>query len=434
MKTRLLIVLAITCVAQFAQARPITKQTVKASSDQTEGTTQEEEKPKEEEKPYVEDEADKMIKVGWKEKIRQRLENLDVEASEKKGFTPQIGTIDTTSGIAVGGAFRSQYLQAAAAFSYRLYQEYSVQAGIGAPRPGFLVKAFKWSDVVSRTALHRVYKPFFLYGDFRYRYLPKQILYLEPFGNDDFVRTGYLLKETSITAVTGYQFDQHVRVDLRVGLVRTNAGEGKEDQFPDADEFLDPEVFPEVEEPLKYLLIMTGLVWDNRDLRGNPHSGQVVGVSFANWNERDTDLYDFNLFNFDARQFIPLWSPKRTLALRFLTILSSQGEDKRIPFYLQPTLGGSHTLRGFPRYRFIGNHVLAGTVEYRHDVTKWLEVAPFYDFGKAFDDRGDFDFSDLEHNFGIGFRIKTARSVLFRFDIGHSDETTELRGGFSSAF
>lgn len=421
MRTRLLILLVITCAAQVAQARPVVKHTGKYAADQAKGTT-------------VQDETSQSESfIG---KMRRRLEKIAEEQKEepKTGFIPMIGSIETTSGVAVGGAFRSRWLQASAAYSFRRFQDYNLQFGIGAPRPKFLLRAFRWSDVIRQTGLHKNYSPNFLYADLRYKSLPQEIFYVEPL-NQDPIRTDFALKETYFGVVAGHQFDQRVRADVRVGLLRTDPGEGKDDQHRNLSDFFDPAIFPELTESIDFLRISAAMVFDDRDQRGNPHTGRVVGAMFAHYDDRDSNVFDFNQFTLDARQFIPLFRPGSTLALRFVTFLSSeQDQDSRIPFYLQSHLGGSHTIRGYARYRFRGPQSLAASIEYRYDIKRWLEVAPFFDIGKVFKKRSDFGFDHLKNSYGVGVRIKTPSTVLFRVDLAHSSEETKIHAGFGSAF
>ena len=58
-------------------------------------------------------------------------------------------------------------------------------------------------------------------------------------------------------------------------------------------------------------------------------------------------------------------------------------EGKVVPFYFQRALGGSHTLRSYPLFRFRGTRRQAFSVEYRLGLLRLLELAAFYDGGKV---------------------------------------------------
>ena len=48
----------------------------------------------------------------------------------------------------------------------------------------------------------------------------------------------------------------------------------------------------------------------------------------------------------------------------------------------------------------------------------------FYDAGQVAQERSGLSFGDLETGWGGGVRIKSARKVLFRFDVARSREDT----------
>ena len=62
------------------------------------------------------------------------------------------------------------------------------------------------------------------------------------------------------------------------------------------------------------------------------------------------------------------------------------------------------------------------SAEYRWEASPAFELAFFYDRGKVFSERADFDFSSLEKGFGFGIRLKTLESVLLRIDLARSRE------------
>ena len=87
-----------------------------------------------------------------------------------------------------------------------------------------------------------------------------------------------------------------------------------------------------------------------------------------------------------------------------------------MPFYEMPTLGGNDTLRGFRDYRFRGPHALLLQREYRIELWSALDLALFYDAGKVAMRRADLDFSDLERDYGVGFRFNSDNGIILRVD------------------
>jgi hypothetical protein len=89
---------------------------------------------------------------------------------------------------------------------------------------------------------------------------------------------------------------------------------------------------------------------------------------------------------------------------------------------MQPTLGGGQTLRTSRDYRFRDTHALWMNAEYRWEAFSALDMALFTDWGKVASRFSDLDFSDLEHAYGIGFRVIAAHTVVFRLDLATGSE------------
>ena len=105
------------------------------------------------------------------------------------------------------------------------------------------------------------------------------------------------------------------------------------------------------------------------------------------------------------RQFIPIFDKKRVFALQLAMVGTDADDGNRVPFYMQPTLGGGQTLRTSSDYRFRDTHALWMNAEYRWEAFSALDMALFTDWGKVAPKFSDLDFSDLEHAYGIGFRF-----------------------------
>jgi hemolysin activation/secretion protein len=131
---------------------------------------------------------------------------------------------------------------------------------------------------------------------------------------------------------------------------------------------------------------------------------------------------------------MPFLNEKRVLAFRAMTQLSWADAGHRIPFYMQPTLGGSDDLRGFRPYRFYDNNMVLLNGEYRWEVAPALDMALFVDAGKVFSRPGDISLSKLEKAGGLGFRFKNRDGVVVRLDAGVSNEGVQVWFKFSPPF
>ena len=136
----------------------------------------------------------------------------------------------------------------------------------------------------------------------------------------------------------------------------------------------------------------------------------------------------------DAQQYISFTNRRRVIALRAHAVFTDPRAGEFVPFYLQPTLGGSDSLRGFRAWRFYDNNRVVMTGEYRWEVFSGLDMALFADSGEVFHRVRDFAFSDLEQSYGFGFRFNVRNDVFLRLDTGFSREGFQIWFKFNNVF
>ena len=200
--------------------------------------------------------------------------------------------------------------------------------------------------------------------------------------------------------------------------------------------------------------VNVGLAWDTRDSVRNPYRGAAVGASVqaAPLQADGSAGAIYSLFASKIFAVPPLFHdggdageehpPTDTLALDFRTQLSS-GD---LPFFARPTLGGSRSQRGYIAGRWRDDALWAAAAEYRfwfvpRGITIYRNIrverigaALFYEAGGIGADLGSLVDSGVLHSYGIGARATIERAVLFRLDVGFSDEGLNVGGGFGLAF
>ena len=194
--------------------------------------------------------------------------------------------------------------------------------------------------------------------------------------------------------------------------------------------------------------------FDSRDSLHQPYRGSRLGV-LAQTAALQTGGDFGGMVTVDARTVIPLPAlfhrggrgreenpPTDILAIAgFIT--DSQGD---LPFYSLPTLGGTHTLRGYIQNRFTDRAAAHGTIEYRFGVVprgfaitrairiERLNLGLFYDFGTVADGLGELADGRFLDSYGLGLRFSFSREASFRLDYGISDEDKNLTISFGNAF
>lgn len=162
------------------------------------------------------------------------------------------------------------------------------------------------------------------------------------------------------------------------------------------------------------------LVADTRDFPNHPTRGALVRVAASRFTDRDNGAFSFKRYESEATGFIPLASARVVVALRGWLVASATDAGQSVPFYLQPTLGGGHSLRSFSDFRFRDDSLLLANAEVRLAMFTHLDAVVFADAGNVAAQWRDLD---LNHqSFGAGLRFHTRRDTIARFDAAQGAE------------
>jgi hypothetical protein len=173
-------------------------------------------------------------------------------------------------------------------------------------------------------------------------------------------------------------------------------------------------------------------VFDRRDVRNRARRGGLLHLKWRHLDERGGQLFD--RFEFDTRFFLSDASRRHTLAGRFTGNYDDPQAGKVVPFYFQQALGGGRTLRSFPVFRFRGTRVLAFSAEYRLGLLRWLELAAFYDGGKASGGVEALGSQGYRDSLGASARWVSEKDTIIRLDAAYGDEGWRLAGRGSFSF
>ena len=112
--------------------------------------------------------------------------------------------------------------------------------------------------------------------------------------------------------------------------------------------------------------------------------------------------------------------------LRGSSSLTTTSDNQRVPFYLQPTLGGPDTLRGYRVNRFYGDNSVMVNAEYRWQLSALVDMVAFADGGKVFNRWEQWNLHGLQSDAGFGLRFRGRSKVVFSFDTGFSHEGFQI--------
>lgn len=108
-----------------------------------------------------------------------------------------------------------------------------------------------------------------------------------------------------------------------------------------------------------------------------------------------------------------------TLVIDGLVTASYVGSGRSVPFYFQPTLGGSDidgldTLRGLVDYRLRAPNRVLLQADLYHDIWGPFGILAFYDTGRVALTPSDLSLSHLRHDYGVGAYIRAGGNIVLR--------------------
>jgi Omp85 superfamily domain len=202
------------------------------------------------------------------------------------------------------------------------------------------------------------------------------------------------------------------------------------------------------------MTVSTGIRYDTRDSQHQPYRGWRIGVGVDApvWQSTGSPGAVYGLYASGSIPVPPLFHsggdpheenpPTDTLALGAF-VQDSAGD---LAFYDLPSLGGTHTLRGYIANRFTDNAAWHASGEYRFWViprgfalTRAIRVeriglALFGDVGTVAHSLGDLPSARIHTSYGIGLRVSLERTALFRADFGFSGEGLNFTLAFGLSF
>jgi outer membrane protein assembly factor BamA len=345
------------------------------------------------------------------------IENLLLQVKQRKlverltyglnGLRIQVGKMATGSGFALGPQFYREDLansqvrvDASALISVRSWRYF--QAGVAAPHlAGDRVH-------LGAEATRRDYRSLDFYGN-------------GPNSRQS-DRTAYRHQDTLLEGIAALHPARHLRMGGSAGGLWVDIGHGNHDEVASAETLFDDNSAPGLARQTNYLTSSVFGQIDYRDDPNGPKSGGNYVSEFAWYRDQSLGGFSFRRWDIDLQQYIAFFNKTRRLALRARMSMAEPAAGSRMPFYLQPRLGGSDDLRGFRPYRFTDRNAVVYNAEYRWEVFSGLDGALFLDAGKVMPRRGQLGLADLEVSPGFGLRFNAANRTFVRLDVGFSHE------------
>lgn len=249
-------------------------------------------------------------------------------------------------------------------------------------------------------------------------------------------RTSFLLQDFGLDFRGGWQLTRRrgLRIGGTIGLYSARTDSGSRSDFPSIEEIFNPATTPGLLLDTYFVRGGAFIEWDTRNFPNSPRKGGRYLLELNAYSDQDVGLSSFKRLDAVAEQYIPYFNQRRVIVFRLAAALTYTKNLQRVPFYLQPVLGGNEFLRGFERYRFYDNNSIIATVEHRWHIFSGMVGALFAEAGKVEAKRSDIDFTNMEFSGGIGFRFKIEQNVIMRIDQAWSSEGYRFMWTFNNVF
>ena len=239
-------------------------------------------------------------------------------------------------------------------------------------------------------------------------------------------RSDYRLEDTNLELRPAVRVYKGLRAGLIGSYLANNVGPGHASRYISSDQQFVPSATPGIDQQTNFWRGGGFVAYDWRDSTSDPTSGGKYSAQYVRYLDQDAGKYSFLRLDLDASQYIPLFNGTRLIALHGASSLTTSGGNQRTPFYLQPTLGGPFTLRGYRFNRFYGDNSTMMSAEYRWDASPILQMVAFADGGKVFNRWEQWNFHDIQTDVGFGLRFKMRHKTVFSFDTGFSHEGFQI--------
>jgi outer membrane protein assembly factor BamA len=360
---------------------------------------------------------------------------------EKEGLSVTAGIIVAGSSLSGGVGYRGLNLfknigyEVEGNLSVRGYQDYRAAIGWLDARPSTLELDVADRKVASLfNTMSRKSPGSALYLDLRYRDYPRHTYYGTGIDSREKDRADYALRGLSVEGVWQWQLTPALGMSARGGWLDLEVGPGHNDSLLNVEERFVPALTPGAPEQPLYFTYGAGLVHETRTEPGAPENGHVLGIAVRRYSASDVSFLSFTRVTFDARRYRRLLSERGVLAVRGLLSSDLTGENGATPFYLQQSLGGGETLRGFHSYRFPDRALAHVSVEYRWRAHRYVEIAPFLDTGTVAPGLSQLSLGSFKMSPGVGIRGRTSRRTIGRLDWAWGSEGHRIVLGVGPAF
>ncbi len=233
----------------------------------------------------------------------------------------------------------------------------------------------------------------------------------------------YRLRSTNLVGYATVRPAEWLGINAKLGWIDPSisapAGTFRRDR-PDARDVFRRDIVYALPDQPAFVQTEVSVTADTRDFPEHPLRGGLVRAVAARYSDRDTGLFTFRRYEGEAAGFVPVADGRLVFALHGWLVNSHADEGRFVPFYLQPSLGGSNSLRSFADYRFHDRNMLLISAEARIALMTHVQTALFMDAGNVAAHLRDVNLA--RRSYGVGLRFHSRRQTFARLDLARGSE------------
>jgi len=318
------------------------------------------------------------------------------------GWYPRFAGVRRSSGVAGGAGYRRHL--------FGDQMRFDVSAAITTKKYRVVDGHLRWLQ--SPTARAEVWT------DYRYEKFPQEDFYGIGLDSSREARTKYTYSSHDVMLRGLIRPLDTVEIGGGIGYLWPDVGASGTDLFPSTERLFTDATAPGLTQQPTFRHATIHASIDTRDRHGNPQRGGVYRASFGVWDDRSLNLYDFRRFDVRAVHYLAVTtSGKHVVAPRAQVSTVASSDDREVPFYFLPYVGGVDTIRSVREFRFRDRNALSLGVEYLWTPITFMSVAAFVDGGKVARDFAGLKPTHFTAAYGIGVRAHTSKQMLGVIDL-----------------
>ncbi len=271
-----------------------------------------------------------------------------------------------------------------------------------------------------------------VYG--RIREMPQLSYFGSGIQSDVADRTNFLMRDPVVGAVASARLGDWMTAGVRVEELWPDLGRGASEQYPSVEDR-----FTAIDAPGLNAQPRFGRYQAFADLQTPASDGQGLNqggryrIGYALFHDQQFDRFSFTRLDLEARHKFAVFGSHQRLTLHGWIAATDTRAGNTVPFYMQPSLGGTGqlrsvgeefigsdgsrgTLRGFDNFRFRDLNLLLLQADYRVPVWGPFDASVFIDAGKVTPRPADLNLSGLKYDYGFSISVMRGVNTVARTD------------------